>query len=183
MEKEFTAEAREKYMKKYGLDKEHDVKTGKPLKVENDSVEVKKEDKAKQVKDYLRKKFEDGSWKDEAPDALLGEHEQSLDAYLDTVREFIKQQEEFDLHGIALYGINDERTKAHEALLKEYGFDGYDEKSEIARDVTKSFDFVGECKLACGRMKTLFWSMHEASLRLAYALDVVKYADEYLKKN
>lgn len=181
--KEFTSEAREKYMKKYGLDKEYDVKTGKPIKVENDAVEMKKEDKAKQVKDYLRKKFEDGSWKKEVNNVLLSEHEKSLDAYLDTVREFIKQQEEFDLHGIALYGINDERTKAHEALLKEYGFDGYDEKSELARDVTKSFDFVGECKIVCGQMKTIFWSMHEASLRLAYALDVVEYADEYLKAN
>lgn len=177
---EFTAESREKYMKKYGLDKEYDVKTGKPIKVENDVVEVKKEDKSKKVKDYLRKKFEDGSWKKEA--VISHEHEKTLDAYLDTVRAFIKQQEEFDLHGMALYGINEERAKAHEALLKEYGFDGYDEKSTLARDVTKSFDFVGECKIVCGQMKTLFWSMHEASLRLAYALDVVKYADEYLKR-
>lgn len=142
---------------------------------------MKKDDKAKQVKDYLRKKFEDGSWKKEA--VISREHEKTLDAYLDTVREFITQQEKFDFHGMALYGINEERTKAHEALLKEYGFDGYDEKSEIARDVTKSFDFVGECKLVCGKMRTLFWSMHEASLRLAYALDVVEYAEEYLKKN
>lgn len=180
--KEFTAEAREKYMKKYGLDKEYDVKTGKQFKANDDAIEVKKEDKAKQVKDYLRKKFEDGSWKDEASDSLLRENEEIIDEYLNTVIEFIRQQEDFGLHGIALYGINDERTKAHEALLDEYGFNRNDEKSEIARDVTKSFDFVGKCIPVCGKMKTIFWPMHEASLRLAYALDVVEHADEYLSK-
>lgn len=179
---EFTAEAREKYMKKYGLDKEYDVKTGKPIKTIDDAAEMKKEDKSKKVKDYLRKKFEDGSWKKEASNFLLSEHEKSLDVYLDTVREFIKQQEEFDLHGMALYGINEERTKAHEALLDEYGFNSNDEKSAIARDVTKSIDFVGECKFVDGKIKTVFYPVYEASLRLAYALDVVKYADEYLKR-
>lgn len=65
-------------MKKHGLDKEYDVKTGKPIKVENDVIEVKKEDKAKKVKDYLQKKFEDSSWKKEACNFLLREQEKVL---------------------------------------------------------------------------------------------------------
>lgn len=176
--KSFTDEARIKYMKKYGLDKDYDLNTGHPIKddigVEDSTkiVENKKEDKAKNVKNYLREKFRDGSWRDEALDMSI-EPKESVDTYLDTVREFIYQQEELDLHGVALYHINEERTNAHEEMLKEYGLDGYDEKSEVARDVTKSFDFVGEYKSVNGKMKTVTYPEAEASLRLAYAFAIV----------
>lgn len=183
--KPFTDEARVKYMKKYGLDKDYDLKTGQKLHLHADDIADAKPielppDNAKLAKDYLRSRYEDGSWKKEAPSILLSGHEQAIDTYLDTVREFVRQQEEFDLCGLALYGINEERAKAHDAMLEDFGLNAGDEKSNIARDVTKSFDFVGEYKMVCGKMKTVFWSAHEASLRLAYALEVVK---EELYKN
>ena len=180
----FTDDARVKYMKKYGLDKDYDLKTGEKLNVDNDVADAKpielQQDNAKLAKDYLRLRYKDGSWKKEALSILLSGHEQAIDTYLDTVREFVRQQEEFDLCGLALYGINEERAKAHDAMLEDFGLNAGDEKSNIARDVTKSFDFVGEYKMVCGKMKTVFWSEYEASLRLAYALEVVK---EGLYKN
>lgn len=183
-EKAFSKEAIAKYMKKYGLDKEYDVNTGKKIKdtIEDSAMmNEQTEDKAKSLKDILRKQFEDGTWKDEALKLIPNDPRKSIYDYLESVRDFIKMQEEYDLHGMALYGMNEKRTKLHSEMLIDYGFDGYDEKSDIARDVSKAFDFVGECKFVNGKMKTVFWSEREAALKLAYALNVVKYADEYLK--
>lgn len=176
--KAFSKEDKLKYMKKYGLLEKYVLDTGCPIKTFDEvdapeqQVEVKKEDKSKVVKDYLKQKFEDGSWKDEARDMSV-DPKNTVYVYLDTVREFVRQQEEFNLHGFALYGINEERTKAHERMLEEYGLNEYDEKSDVARDVTKSIDFVGECKIANGELKTTFYSDYDSALRLAYALEVV----------
>ena len=133
----------------------------------------KKKNKGMAVKDILRKQFEDGTWKDEALKLIPNEPRKSIYDYLESVRDLIKMQEEYDLHGMALYGINEKRTKLHSEMLSDFGLDGYDDKSDIARDVTKTFDFVGEYKFIHGRMKTVFWSEREAALRLAYALEMV----------
>ena len=143
-------------------DTEYDVNNVKKIELIKEDTSLieneKKKNKGMAVKDILRKQFEDGTWKDKALKLIPNEPRKSIYDYLESVRDLIKMQDEYDLHGMALYGLNEKRTKLHSEMLSDFGLDGYDDKSDISRDVTKTFDFVGEYKFIHGRMKTVFWS-------------------------
>lgn len=175
----FSDEARVKYMKKYKLNRLYDLKTGENLKLkkkhdelvaEAASAESIRQDRSKKAKDYLRKKFLDDAWKDEAWDMAI-EPKPSVYEYLDSVRKFIEAQEEYHMTGMMLYAQNETRAELHEKMLDDYQTGDY-KTDELVRDVSKSFDFAGDYDPMTN--KTKFYSEHDAALRLAYAIEVVK---------
>ena len=175
----FSDEAKAKYMKKYKLNRLYDLKTGENLRLKKKhdelvadaaSVESTRQDRSKKAKDYLRKKFLDNAWKDEALDMAI-EPKLSVYDYLDAVRKFIEALEEHHMTGMMLYAQNETRAELHEKMLDDYQTEDY-KTDELVRDVSKSFDFAGDYDPITN--KTKFYSEHDAALRLAYAIEVVK---------